>query len=85
MEVQINEEKIKPTIELEKTVKLILTREEHDQLKSVFCNGKGWSLDYPHTVNVQSVILTGNYKWMPTTNVEFQIEIGGQGKHPSME
>ncbi|MGB7697049.1 MAG: hypothetical protein WBL46_07495 [Nitrososphaeraceae archaeon] len=36
---------------------------------------KGWSLDYPHTVNVDSITLKGNYKWMPTSDVEFSIKI----------
>ena len=75
MKVQTNEEKMEQTIELQKTVKIILTREEHDQLKTIFCKGKGWNLNYPHTVNVHSMTLTGNYKWMPRTNVEFPIEI----------
>lgn len=77
MKVQIIEEKIEPKIELHKTVKILLTREEYDQLKTVFCKGKGWSLNYPHTVNVHSITLTGNYKWMPRTNVEFPMEIEG--------
>jgi hypothetical protein len=53
------------------------TRDEYDRLKTAFCKGKGWSLDYPHTVNVRSITLTGNYKWMPASDVEFQIEIEG--------
>ena len=51
------------------------TRNEYDKLKTAFCKGKGWSLDYPHTVNVHSITLKGNYKWMPTSDVEFSIEI----------
>ena len=37
---------------------------------------------YPHTVNFRSITSTGNYKWMPTENVEFHIEIDGQEKDP---
>ena len=51
------------------------TRNEYDKLKTAFCKGKGWSLDYPHTVNVHSITLKGNYKWMPASDVEFSIEI----------
>jgi hypothetical protein len=53
------------------------TREEYDKLKTAFCKGKWWSLDYPHTVKVHSITLSGNYKWMPQSNVEFCIEIEG--------
>ena len=56
------------------------TRDEYDKLKTAFCKGKGWTLDYPHTVNVRSIILTGNYKWMPESDVEFLIEIEEQEK-----
>ena len=59
----------------EENVKIILTQEEYDNLKTAFCKGKGWSLDYPHTVNVHSITLKGNYKWMPTSDIEFSIEI----------
>jgi regulatory protein YycH of two-component signal transduction system YycFG len=51
------------------------TRDEYDKLKTAFYKGKGWDLEYPDTVNVRSIILTGNYKWMPASNVEFQVEI----------
>lgn len=51
------------------------TRYEYDKLKTAFCKGKGWSVDYPHTVSVRSITLTGNYKWMPASDVEFRIEI----------
>jgi hypothetical protein len=54
------------------------TRDEYDKLKTAFCKGRGWSQDYPHTVNVRSITLTGNYKWMPATSVEFQIETDEQ-------
>jgi uncharacterized protein YxeA len=61
------------------------TRDEYDKLKTAFCEGKGWSLDYPHTVNVRSITLTGNYKWMPESDVEFRIEIEGQEEDPTTE
>ncbi len=53
------------------------TRDEYDKLKTAFCKGKEWSLDYPHTVNVRSITLTGSYKWMPASDAEFRIEIEG--------
>jgi hypothetical protein len=85
MKVQIHKEKYEPPVELQRTGKLILTREEYDNLKAAFCKGKGWSLDYPHTVNVNSITLTGNYKWTPASDVEFRIEVEGQMKDPITE
>jgi hypothetical protein len=61
------------------------TRDEYDKLKSAFCKGKGWSLEYPHTVNVRSITLAGSYKWMPVTNVEFQVEIEEQDKDQTIK
>ena len=75
MKIQVYEEKYEPPVELHRTKKIILTQEEYDNLKTAFCKGKGWSLDYPNTVNVHSITLKGNYKWMPTSEVEFSIEI----------
>ena len=74
MKIQIHEEKYEPSVELQRTKKIILTQEEYDNLKTAFCKGKGWSLDYPHTVNVRSITLTGNYKWTAASDVEFSIE-----------
>jgi hypothetical protein len=53
------------------------TQDEYDKLKIAFCKGKGWRLNHPHTVNVHSVTLTGNYKSMPASDVKFRIEIEG--------
>ena len=60
----------------QENVKIILIQEEYDNLRTAFCKGKGWSLDYPHTVNVDSITLKGNYKWKAASDVEFSIEIG---------
>jgi hypothetical protein len=62
-------------------------RDEYDKLKTAFCIGEGWnrSLEHPHTVNVRSITLTGNYKWTPATNVEFQVEIEEQDKDQRIE
>jgi hypothetical protein len=85
MKIEIQEEKYEPPIELQRARKVILTEEEYDNLKTAFCKGKGWSLDYPHTVNIRSITLKGNYKWMPESDVEFLIEIEGQKKDPITE
>ena len=85
MKIQIHEEKYEPPVELQRTAKIILTQEEYDKLKTAFCKGKGWSLDYPRTVNVRSITLRGNYKWMPSSDVVFRIEIEGQKKGPITE
>ena len=79
MKIQVYEEKYEPPVELQRTKKIILTQEEYDNLKTAFCKGNGWSLDYPHTVNVRSITLKGNYKWFPTPpDVEFRIEVEGE-------
>jgi hypothetical protein len=85
MKIEVHEKKYEPPLEIQRTNKILLTQEEYDKLKTAFCIGKGWSLDYPHTVNVRSMSLTGNYKWMPATDVEFYIEIDGQEKDPTVE
>ena len=78
MRIPTHEQKYEPPVEIKRITKIILTQEEYDNLKTVFCKGKGWNLDYPHTVNLRSLTLTGNYKWVPASNVEFPIEIAGQ-------
>lgn len=75
MKVQVHEEKYEPPVEIQRTKKIILTQEEYDSLKTAFAKGKGGSLDYPHTINVHSITLRGNYKWMPVSDVKFSIEI----------
>jgi hypothetical protein len=75
MKVEVHDERYEPPAQLRRTGKLILTREEYDNLKAAFCKGKGWSLDYPHTINVSSITLTGNYKWLPASSVQFQINL----------
>ena len=75
MKIHVYDEKHEPPVELQRTKKIILTQEEYDNLIIAFCKGKGWSLDNPHTVNVDSISLKGNYKWMPKSDVEFSIEI----------
>ena len=80
MRIQIHEENCEPPVQVLRTRKIIMTQEEYGKLKTLFCEGKGWSLDYPQTVNLRSITLTGNYKWMPESDVEFCIEIEGQEK-----
>lgn len=85
MKIEIHEENHEPPTELQRTLKVILTQQEYDNLKTAFCKGKGWSLVHPHTVNVQSITLAWNYKWMPKSNVEFLVEIEGKKKDPITE
>ena len=85
MKIQVYEEKYEPPVEIQRMKKMILTQQEYDNLITAFCKGKGWSLDYPHTVNVQSITLAGNYKWMPKSYVEFLIEIEGKKEDPRTE
>ena len=77
VKVKIHEERYEHPVDIKRKTEIILTQEEYEELKTAFCKGKGWNLDYPHTVNVQSLTLTGNYKWMPRTEVKFHIEIVG--------
>lgn len=85
MKIHIHEQKCEPSVEMQRTTKIILNQEEYGKLKTAFCKSMGWSIDYPHTVNVRSMTLTGNYKWMPATDVEFHIVIEGQEKEPGVE
>lgn len=85
MKIQVYEVKYEPPVELQRTKKIILTQEEYDNLKTAFCKDNGWSLDYAHTVNVHSITLKWNYKWMPTSDVEFSIEIEEQKKDTIIE
>jgi hypothetical protein len=34
---------------------------------------------------LRSITITGNYKWMPESNVEFHVEIEGQKKDQGTE
>lgn len=74
MKIQVDEKNYEPPLELRRKLKMILTQREYDSFRIAFCRGKGWNLKYPHTVNIQSITLAGNYKWMPKSYVEFLIE-----------
>ena len=41
MKIQVYEEKHEPLTEIQRTKKIILTKEEYDNLKAAFCEGKG--------------------------------------------
>ena len=54
-------------------------------MKAAFCKAMGWSLDYPHTVSVRTITLSGNYKWMPGYEPKFRIEIEEHDKDSRTE
>jgi hypothetical protein len=85
MKIQIHEEKFEPPVDIQRTAYILLAQGEYDELKTALCKGKGWNLDYPRTVNVHSITLTGNYKWMPASDVEFHVKIEEQKKDPITE
>lgn len=60
MKIEINEKKHEPRTETQRTLKVILTQQEYENLKDAFCKGMGWSLNHPDTVNVYSITLAGN-------------------------
>ena len=51
------------------------TTDEYDKLKTAFCKGKGWSRGSP--TNLYRIVLRGNYKWHPLTEVELDIRVEG--------
>jgi hypothetical protein len=73
MEIQIEEKKNEIITEPPKSNNgtITLTTEEFDKLETAFCKGKGWSRD--GSTNIHRIVLRGNYKWHPLTDVEFDI------------
>ena len=54
---------------------ITLTTEEFDKLETAFCKGKGWGRD--GSTNLHRIVLRGNYKWHPLTDVELDISVKG--------
>jgi hypothetical protein len=63
--------------EVEKTHKIILNKEEYEYWKNIWLDALGWSHEFPHTTNLHKIILRGNFKWHPFTDVELEIELEG--------
>jgi hypothetical protein len=63
--------------EVKKTHKIILSKQEYKHWKNIWLDALGWSHEYPHTTNLHKIILRGNYKWHPFTDVELEIELEG--------
>ena len=76
MKIQTEEEKHQNE-ELEKTHKIILSDEEYKYWKNIWLDALGWSHKFPHTTYLHKIILRGNYKWHPFTDVELEIETEG--------
>jgi len=74
MRVQTEEEK-RQYEEVKKTHKIILTDEDYEYWKNILLDALGWSRNYPHTTNLHKIILRGNYKWHPFSDVELDIEL----------
>jgi hypothetical protein len=85
MKVHTEEEK-RQFEEVEKTHKIILSDEEYENWKKIWLDTLGWGNEFPHTTSLHKIILRGNYKWHPFTDVELEIvtegyEDKGKGKN----
>jgi len=76
MKVHTEEEK-RQYEEVEKTHKIILSDEEYENWKKIWLDTLGWSNEFPHTTSLHKIILRGNYKWHPFTDVELEIVTKG--------
>ena len=74
MRVHTEEEK-RQYEEVEKTHKIILSDEEYENWKKIWLDTLGWGHEFPHTTSLHKIILRGNYKWHPFTDVELEIVI----------
>lgn len=74
MKVNTEEEKHQYE-EVEKTHKIILRDEEYENWKKIWLDTLGWGHEFPHTTSLHKIILRGNYKWHPFTDVELEIVI----------
>ena len=63
--------------EVKKTHKIILSKEEYEHWKNIWLDALGWRHEFPHTTHLHKIILRGNYKWHPFTDVELEIELEG--------
>jgi hypothetical protein len=61
--------------EVQKTHKIILSKKEYACWKNIWLDALGWSHEFPHTKNLHKIILRGNYKWHPFTDVELEIDL----------
>ena len=59
---------------LEKTHKIKLSKEEYACWKNLWLHALGWSHESPHAINLCKIIMRGNYKWHPFTDIELEIE-----------
>ena len=76
MKVHTEEEK-RQYEEVEKTHKIILSDEEYENWKKIWLDTLGWGNEFPHTTSLHKIILRGNYKWHPFTDVELEIVTEG--------
>ena len=77
MKIQTEEEKHQYE-EVRKTHKIILTDKEYEYWKNIWLDALGWSHKYPYATNLRTIILRGNYKFHPSTEVELEIELEGR-------
>lgn len=73
--MKIHTEEEKRQYDVEKTHKIILSDEEYENWKEIWLDTLGWGHEFPHTTNLHKIILRGNYKWHPFTDVELEIVI----------
>lgn len=73
--MKVNSEEEKRQYEVEKSHKIILSNEEYEKWKKIWLDTLGWGHEFPHTTSLHKIILRGNYKWHPFTDVELEIVI----------
>ena len=76
MKVHTEEEK-RQYEEVEKTHKIIFSDEEYENWKKIWLDTLGWGHEFHHTTSLHKIILRGNYKWHPFTDVELEIVTEG--------
>ena len=71
--MKIHTEEEKRQYEVKKVHKIILSEEEYENWKKIWLDALGWGNEFPHTTGLHKIILRGNYKWHPFTDVDLEV------------
>jgi hypothetical protein len=71
--MEIRTEKERRQYEVKKTHKIILNEKDYESWKKIWLDALGWRNEFAHTTSLHKIILRGNYKWHPLTDVELEI------------